>query len=69
MLGITCCKSCIAPKRHTGCHVSCPEYRQEKESNDKLNAEIRKANQIRHGLDSQRIIAFKRIKKEGRWHS
>ena len=69
MLGIKCCKSCVAPKRHTGCHAACPEYRQEKESNDKLNAEIRKANQIRYGLDSQRIIAFKRIKKEGRWHS
>ena len=27
---IECCKNCIAPKRHLGCHAECPEYIGEK---------------------------------------
>ena len=23
---ITCCKDCVPPKRHGGCHSTCPEY-------------------------------------------
>ena len=23
---IKCCKDCVAPKRHPGCHGVCPEY-------------------------------------------
>ena len=26
---IKCCYGCVAPKRHIGCHASCPEYRAE----------------------------------------
>lgn len=28
---IKCCKDCVAPKRHPGCHGVCPEYIHEKE--------------------------------------
>lgn len=27
---IKCCKECVAPKRHPGCHGVCPEYLYEK---------------------------------------
>lgn len=27
---ITCCKDCIAPKRHIGCHSDCKQYIKEK---------------------------------------
>lgn len=27
---IKCCKDCVAPKRHLGCHSVCPEYIHEK---------------------------------------
>lgn len=27
---IKCCKDCVAPKRHPGCHGVCPEYLYEK---------------------------------------
>jgi len=27
---IKCCKDCVAPKRHPGCHGVCPEYIHEK---------------------------------------
>lgn len=29
-LGIKCCKDCVAPKRHPGCHATCKEYIDEK---------------------------------------
>ena len=30
MSGITCCKGCVPPKRHTGCHQYCEEYIEQK---------------------------------------
>lgn len=27
---ILCCKGCVPPKRHPGCHDHCPEYLEEK---------------------------------------
>lgn len=27
---IICCKDCIPPKRHIGCHDTCEEYKKEK---------------------------------------
>lgn len=29
MSGITCCKGCVPPKRHTGCHQYCHQYCEE----------------------------------------
>lgn len=31
---ITCCKDCVAPKRHVGCHTDCQEYIDEKKKHD-----------------------------------
>lgn len=42
---IYCCKDCVAPKRHPGCHGSCPEYLADKAEHDRLKAEYDKANQ------------------------
>lgn len=30
MYRITCCKGCVPPKRHTGCHQYCEEYIEQK---------------------------------------
>lgn len=29
-IGIHCCKDCVPPKRHGGCHATCKEYKDEK---------------------------------------
>ncbi len=29
-IGIHCCKGCVPPKRHSGCHATCEEYLKEK---------------------------------------
>lgn len=43
-IGIHCCKDCVPPKRHSGCHATCKEYLDEKAQfeEDKKKA---KANQ------------------------
>ena len=37
-MGIFSCKGCVAPKRHPGCHGTCPEYLAEKAEHDRLKA-------------------------------
>lgn len=32
---ITCCYKCVAPKRHPGCHGTCPEYIKEREEHQR----------------------------------
>ena len=34
-MAIDCCKNCVPPKRHLGCHSKCKEYAEEKEEWDK----------------------------------
>ncbi len=65
---IKCCKSCVAPKRHPGCHGHCPEYRAERAVYEAVKAEADKRKAIRDGLDAQTIAGVYRAKKirEGR---
>lgn len=30
------CLKCVAPKRHPGCHETCPEYKKDKERHQSL---------------------------------
>ena len=40
---INCCKYCVAPKRHIGCHAECQEYLEEKAVFDEMrNKSFRK---------------------------
>lgn len=48
-IGIRCCKDCIAPKRHPGCHATCQEYIDEKAKYTVEKAKERKA------MDKERI--------------
>ena len=34
-MSIKCCKNCVAPKRHPGCHSTCQEYQDAIEENKK----------------------------------
>ena len=49
--GIWCCKDCVAPKRHPGCHSTCKEYKDEKAKDEKKKEKIRADN-------SHKITAF-----------
>ena len=52
-MAISCCRYCVAPKRHPGCHDHCCEYIAEKAVHDKEKAEADKKKRIEYGLDSQ----------------
>lgn len=47
---IECCKDCVAPKRHLGCHSTCKEYKEEKarweETKEKIRANKAEAPKI-----------------------
>ena len=64
---IICCKNCVAPKRHPGCHGHCPEYLSEKTEYEAQKAEIDKRNYIKKGLDAQAAAAVYRAKKIREW--
>lgn len=34
-MAVRCCFGCVAPKRHVGCHATCPEYIEESDRNQK----------------------------------
>ena len=38
---ISCCKDCIPPKRHPGCHSTCEEYQKERKELDEYNKQQR----------------------------
>lgn len=45
-MAIKCCKGCVPPKRHSGCHAKCEQYLKEKEQWEKDKISI-KANRER----------------------
>ena len=52
---IQCCKTCVPPQRHVGCHATCPEYLEQKRQNEesrKLYIESKKAewDQVKIGV-------------------
>lgn len=36
------CKNCVAPKRHPGCHSTCPDYILDKQKKEELKEKIRR---------------------------
>lgn len=40
-MNIKCCKDCVAPKRHLGCHSTCSEYLTERAKMDERNEKRR----------------------------
>lgn len=63
-MAIICCKECVAPKRHHGCHDHCPEYLTEKAKNDERREKEFKANEVSNGLYRQREMAVARSTKK-----
>lgn len=67
-MAIRCCHGCIAPKRHPGCHGTCPEYLQEKAVHDAKMEEDYKQRKLQHNLYQQRNDAVYRADKGKRKH-
>ena len=57
MMPIKCCKDCVAPKRHPGCHDHCPEYQKEKADHEARKAVADKKKLTDQGIYLQRAKA------------
>lgn len=51
---IHCCKNCVAPRRHLGCHSSCEDYIREKKDSDELRESMKRQKDLEVGLRKQR---------------
>lgn len=62
---ITCCKDCVAPKRHVGCHADCQEYIDEKKKHDEKKAEIDRKRHTNNAIDDHCIgTIIKQMKRK-----
>lgn len=63
------CMNCVAPKRHPGCHASCPEYIAERAEYDRLKEIADRERDVGIGIYQSRstkilkVLKNRRIKK------
>lgn len=65
-MAFECCKGCLKPKRHPGCHDHCPEYLAEKAKHDNQKAQQDQERGIDSGIYQQRCDAVGRALKNGK---
>ena len=64
---IKCCKECVAPKRHPGCHGTCEEYLAERAEYEKQKEIYDHSRRVRSELYNQRAIRVsKALRRHGR---
>ena len=62
-MSINCCRYCVAPKRHPGCHGRCTEYLGEKAKHDEERVELNRKKAIEYGLNHQHGLSVYRAIK------
>ena len=60
---IDCCQP-GCPKRSGDCHITCKEYKEQRRELDETNAEKRKQEKVKKGLDTQKAKNIERIYKK-----
>lgn len=68
-MGIKCCKDCVPPQRHVGCHAKCSKYLEEKAKweNEKNLIKANKAVMLtNYDFDEIRYVDCKRHKRKPR---
>ena len=63
---IKCCQYCVAPKRHPGCHGSCPEYLKEKAEYDNRKEQYNQQKAVANAIYDQRSIHVRKALKHKR---
>ena len=65
---IKCCKNCVAPKRHSGCHANCKEYIEEKKHDQELKDQYKKNHIIDcYEAEKHKKVSIQKLKKQKRW--
>lgn len=57
-----CCRHCVPPKRHPGCHDHCPEYIEERAEYDEKKAAENKQKAVSSGIYRQKAEGVYRAK-------
>lgn len=57
-----CCKNCVAPKRHVGCHSTCEEYIEAKGKYDKIREKMVADQQYRNIATAAQIEGKARMR-------
>lgn len=63
---IRCCNGCKEPKRHIGCHATCPEYIAEKEKHEADREDRAKEREAFYGAYSTSLTGKNRAMKDRR---
>jgi hypothetical protein len=62
-MAISCCRYCVAPKRHPGCHDHCEAHLEEKAKRAEIKEKCDKKRAIDNGIYYQRgIHVYKAMK-------
>ena len=61
-----CCKNCVAPKRHPGCHDHCEEYKTARAAYDEKKAAMDRQHNARAGVLSQKDYAIYKAQRRCR---
>lgn len=65
-MAVKCCKDCVPPKRHPGCHDTCPDRIAEKLIEDLRKEEYRKQQDIQMGIRDQKTRGVTKAAKRRR---
>jgi hypothetical protein len=63
---IKCCYGCVAPKRHPGCHATCPDYFRDNEKHQAEKEAERKIKQTQDSVYQQRAESIGKALKRRR---
>lgn len=65
-MSISCCKGCVAPKRHEACWGHCPEYLEQKAEHDRIKAEHDKQERLTGAIIGGQIDKIYKVMKNRR---
>lgn len=60
------CRYCTAPKRHPGCHSTCPEYLKDKAEHERRKEQLDKERAVQNAIYEQRSIHVRKALKNRR---
>ena len=61
---IRCCKNCVPPERHSGCHSKCVKYIKEKEEWEKGKERERKEKKCRSAIHEIHDDMFRKRRRK-----
>lgn len=63
---VECCKDCVPPKRHVGCHSTCETYLEAKRKYDEEMKVIRERKRLESDIVSTQVQSYYRRMKRKR---